>query len=222
MVHAKPALPSGHGEMLTRPEFAEWADLARSNAATTSTWEFSVAGLPVQELRSLARREALDAAAAFSARMGVAIAAPGDPDGLIVATGHQPELYHPGVWIKDFLLQRLSEELPATAVDFVVDSDGFQTLGVSAPCMTPGVQRCQQYLAIGGADAWFASAPVPSERDLSDFCSAADSMLSSLPAPAVRRHFTAFSAELVRGAARRREPRRAGHDGPAALRRARR
>ena len=196
MVHAKPALPSGHGEVLTRPAYAEWADLARTNAAAASAWEFSVAGLPVKELRAMARTESLEASAAFSARMGVAIAKPGPADGLIVATGHQPELYHPGVWIKDFLLQRLSEELPATAVDFVVDTDGFQTLGVSSPCMTPGVQRCQQYLAIGTPDGWFASAPVPSERDLSDFCSAADSMLSSLPAPAVRRHFALFCAEL--------------------------
>ncbi len=113
-----------------------------------------------------------------------------------MATGHQPEFYHPGVWIKDFLLQRLAEAASATALDFVVDSDGFQTLGVSSPCMTPGVRRCQQYLAVGSANGWYASAPVPSERDLSDFCAAADSMLASLPAPAVRRHFAAFCGDL--------------------------
>ncbi len=99
-----------------------------------------------------------------------------------MATGHQPELYHPGVWIKDFLLQRSSEELPATAVDFVVDSDGFQVLGVSSPCMTPGraalsaVPRRRERRT-GGTRALRC----PSERDLADFCAAADSMLAIAP-----------------------------------------
>jgi hypothetical protein len=196
VVHAKPALPAGHGEVLTRPAFEQWAALARSNHAAAMSWSFSVAGIPATELRSLTRREALAAAAEFSAKLGVRVAEPGSSDDLVVATGHQPDLYHPGVWIKDFLLQRLAEETAATAVDFVVDSDGFQTLGVSSPCMTPGVRRCQQYLAIGSQNGWYASAPVPSERDTNDFCAAADSMLASLPAPAVRHHFAAFCAEL--------------------------
>ncbi len=54
-----------------------------------------------------------------------------DPGSAIVMTGHQPELYHPGVWVKDFLLQRLSEETGASAIDVVVDSDGFDTVSVS-------------------------------------------------------------------------------------------
>ena len=56
--------------------------------------------------------------------------APGDPEALIVMTGHQPELYHPGVWVKDFLLQRLADETGAAAVDLVVDSDGFDAVAV--------------------------------------------------------------------------------------------
>jgi hypothetical protein len=196
VVHAKPALPAGHGEVLTRPTFEDWGALARANHAAAASWGFSVAGVPAAELRTLARRQALQVAAEFSAGMGVRVAEPGSAESLVVATGHQPELYHPGVWIKDFLLQRLSEELPATAIDFVVDSDGFQVLGVSSPCMTPGVKRCQQHLAVGSPNGWYAGAPVPSERDLGDFCAAADSMLASLPATAVRRHFAAFCADL--------------------------
>jgi len=196
VVHAKPALPAGHGEVLASPPFEEWAALARANHEAAGVWSFEVAGVPATELRALARRQSLAAAAGFSARLGVDVAQPGRPEELIVATGHQPELYHPGVWIKDFLLQRLAEECSATAIDFVVDSDGFQVLGVSSPCMTPGVRRCTQYLAIGGRDTWYAAAPVPSARDLRDFCAAVDSMLASLPAPAVRRHFATFCDDL--------------------------
>jgi len=200
VVHTKPALPAGHGEVLSRPEFSEWAGLAAANHAAAAAWGFDVAGLRASDARSLARREALAAAAVFSARMGVDVKAPGDPEGLIVATGHQPELYHPGVWIKDFLLQRLADETGATGLDFVVDTDGFDSMAVSAPCMTPGVNRCHQYLAIASEDVCYAGSPVPSASDVADFCAAADSMLSTLPAPAVRRHFASFCEKLTAAA----------------------
>lgn len=200
MVHAKPTLPVGHGEVLCRPAFEEWAPLVAKNRTLAATWAFDVAGVDVTELRSLARREALERAAEFSTKLGVPVMAPGPPDAPIVMTGHQPELYHPGVWIKDFLLQRLADETGATALDIVVDTDGFETVAVHSPCLTPGVSRCQQYLAVGGGDACYAGAGVPSAADLSDFCSAAGEMLSSLSAPAISRHFSAFCDQL-RGAA---------------------
>ncbi len=201
MVHARPNLPAGHGEVLARPPYEEWPALVTRNRTESAKWAFSVAGVPVAEVRSLARREALAAAAGFSARMGVPVAEPGDPDAPIVATGHQPELYHPGVWIKDFLLQRLADETGATAFDLVVDSDGFDFVSVTSPCMTPGVERCRQYLAVGGPQASYAFAPVPDEHALLDFCRAGDSMLASLPAPAIPRHFEAFCGMLKSAAA---------------------
>lgn len=200
MVRTRPALPAGHGEVLTRPEFPEWAGLLAANREAMRTWDFEVGGRPVARLRSEARAEVLARAAGFSARLGVDVAVPGPADAPIVMTGHQPELYHPGVWVKDFLLQRIGELSGATAVDVVVDSDGFDVLAVSAPCMTPGVARCRQYLALGGDTTAFATAPVPDARALDDFCRAADEMLASLPAPAVRRHFATF-CEHLKGAA---------------------
>ena len=196
MVHTKPTLPAGHGEVLTRPAFSQWQALARANHDAAATWEFTVAGVPATELRARARREALDAASGFSEKLGVALTERRDPTGLVVATGHQPEFYHPGVWIKDFLLQRLSEEAQAAAFDVVVDTDGFDSLAVSSPCLSPGVSRCQQYLAVGGSQATYGGSAVPTERDLEAFCSAAGSMLETLPAPAIARHFSAFCDDL--------------------------
>lgn len=201
MVHSKPALPAGHGEVLTRPAFDQWASMVEANRILASGWVFDVAGVSVAGVRSLARREALGLAAEFSAKLGVSVKTPGDPEAPIVMTGHQPELYHPGVWIKDFLLQRLADETGATALDLVVDTDGFDVLAVSSPCMTPGVSRCQQYLAVGGEEACYAGSPVPFKRELDDFCSASDSNLASLSAPAIRRHFSAFCEQLRSAAA---------------------
>ncbi len=199
MVHTKPALPAGHGEVLTRPPFSEWAGLARANHADAAQRNFQVAGMDARELRSLARREALVVAAEFSAKLGVAIKPAGDPEDLVVMSGHQPEIYHPGVWIKDFLLQRLADELGATAIDAVVDTDAFEAVGVALPCMSGGITRCRENLAVGAEDICFACAPVPSADEIEEFCGTADSMLATLRAPAIRRHFSAF-CEQLRGA----------------------
>ena len=196
MVQTKPSLPTGHGELLARPPYSEWEALARANHSDAAAWEFEVAGRPIRAVRTLARREALEAAATFSARLGVEVDAPRAPEEIIVATGHQPELYHPGVWIKDFLLQRLADEIGATPLDIVVDSDGFETLAVSSPCLTPDMRRCTQYLAVGARDSCFACSPVPSERDIDQWNAAVAEQLESLPAPAIRRHFAEFASAL--------------------------
>jgi hypothetical protein len=192
----RPHLPAGHGELLTSPDFSEWADIAAANHAASSTWDAPVGGTTLGELRVLARSEALAAGEEYSARLGIAHAAPGDPEGLLVATGHQPEIYHPGVWVKDFLLQRLQRETSSTAVDIVVDTDGFDSVEIKAPCFTPEVSICRQFLSVGATDTAYCLATVPTTADLDTFCEAGAQMLASLPAPAVRRHFSAFCDAL--------------------------
>ena len=77
-------------------------------------------------------------------------------------TGHQPELYHPGVWAKDFLLQRLADETGAAAIDLVVDSDGFDAVEMRLPVPAAGAWRgAARTSPLGGADACYACAPVP-------------------------------------------------------------
>ncbi len=41
----------------------------------------------------------------------------------IVMAGHQPTLFHPGVWFKNFALQRLGGDLGAHAINLVIDND---------------------------------------------------------------------------------------------------
>ncbi len=203
MERSDATVPQGHGEVLARPAYERWADLLTDNADAAAAWTFPVAGSSVGDLRLQARREALAAARTFSARLGVPVMRAEAPE-LIVMTGHQPELYHPGVWAKDFLLQRLADETGAAAVDLVVDSDAFGAVEVVSPCLRPGVSRCRAYLALGGEGGCYACTPVPSEQDVLAFCEAGDDALSTLPALAVRRHFARFCQYLkgARGDAR--------------------
>jgi hypothetical protein len=46
-----------------------------------------------------------------------------DDDQPIVATGHQAELYHPGVWAKNALINAVAERVGGSAIHFAVDTD---------------------------------------------------------------------------------------------------
>jgi hypothetical protein len=41
----------------------------------------------------------------------------------IVMAGHQPTLFHPGVWFKNFALQRIASDAGAHAINLVIDND---------------------------------------------------------------------------------------------------
>jgi hypothetical protein len=196
MIKSRATVPLGHGELVLRPEYAEWKDVAEKNRRASGEWDFSVAGTHIAAVREQARRELLESASAFSARLGTGVQQPRGPSDAIVMTGHQPELFHPGVWAKHFLLQRIANDLGATAVDVVVDTDGFASIAVTAPCMAPEVRRCTQYLAIGTKDNCFACTAPPAADDVDQFCRTCDQLLSTLPAPAVRRHFGEFCDAL--------------------------
>lgn len=189
-------MPTGHGELTTVPPIDEWVELARTNARVADSWKFEVAGVPVSELRSDARRTLLALASNVTAAMGLNAAPVTDDPGPIVVTGHQPDLYHAGVWAKDFLVQRVARQTGGTGVDVVVDTDGFDWVGVSAPCLDPVVKRCRQYLAVGTGDSCFACTPVPSGEQIETFCAATTTALGTLPAPAVARHFSNFCDAL--------------------------
>lgn len=196
MVRARYAMPAGHGEVLTEPPYELWAERAETNASAVLGWRFTVGDMPALALRRLARRESMAEAGAYSRRMGIEGAAASIEPGLLVVTGHQPELYHPGVWVKNFLLQRFADETGAAALDLVVDTDSFERVELRTPCMRPAIGRCTTVLATAGEGGCFACSPVPSRAEAETFCESGSEALSTLPAPALERHFRSFCDAL--------------------------
>jgi hypothetical protein len=195
-VKPKPSIPSGHGELLEQPPYPEWHSLLESNRSATAAWRFEVAGMDAVSLRDAARAEVMECASDFSVRLGVSIRPTATLDAPLIVTGHQPELFHPGVWVKDFLLQRFADENAANAVDLVVDSDGFETLSLTAPCLVPEPTRCVHYLAIGAEGSCYATTPVPPSEHVVAFCDAVAGSLAGLSSPAPTRHFADFCSHL--------------------------
>lgn len=51
----------------------------------------------------------------------------------LVLSGHQPELFHAGVWFKNFLLNRLATNHNAIAINFLVDNDLCRSTAIRVP-----------------------------------------------------------------------------------------
>src|SRR5205814_1365274 len=54
-----------------------------------------------------------------------------------LATGHQIELYHPGVWAKDAFINALATKLNAVAYHFAIDTDAPKHLTLRWPPHIP-------------------------------------------------------------------------------------
>src|SRR4051812_20377893 len=51
----------------------------------------------------------------------------------IILTGHQPELFHPGVWFKNFLASTIAQQVGGYAVNLVIDNDIIRSVGIKVP-----------------------------------------------------------------------------------------
>src|SRR5262249_2153747 len=58
---------------------------------------------------------------------------PSFKDTSLFLAGHQPDLFHPGVWIKNFALHDLARTHGAVPVNLIVDSDAAKTLFIRVP-----------------------------------------------------------------------------------------
>src|SRR5205814_1973909 len=95
--------PSSDGALLAEPPLTASGALLAANRERLDRWDHDFQGRTASRLRPLVRAQVLDASrrfladAGFEPPTGPAGAAPG-----LVVTGHQPELFHPGVWVKHF------------------------------------------------------------------------------------------------------------------------
>ena len=124
--------PAGDGALLV-----EWigGDARQSNQAATklSDSTLDLQGRTLGRLRHWARGECLAAAAEYTSRItGDSRAAP-DPAAPLFVAGHQPQLFHPGVWVKNFLLGGLAQRAGGNALNLIVDNDTLSRTGILVP-----------------------------------------------------------------------------------------
>jgi hypothetical protein len=144
---------------------------------------FESCASPIADLQAQARQEVLQLAVAYSGRYLDAAALADltvDVPDSIVMSGHQPELYHPGVWYKNFVLSELASRSNAVAINLVVDSDLANEHSVRYPDLSSEPFR------VGSISVDRPSATMPQEqREIADrdfFESFASRVQEALPA----------------------------------------
>ncbi len=113
--------PDGDGQLLIWPEIDAIVDDARQNNRALRSSASLVQNVPLSEVRG---------------QMRSFLGQPSD-DVLLFATGHQTELYHPGVWAKDVLINAVAARANASdkgdAIHFAVDTDQPKHLSLRWP-----------------------------------------------------------------------------------------
>jgi hypothetical protein len=87
-------------------------------------------------LRQQARQEVLQAARSFLAEREEEVRSATPEQPLLVA-GHQPELFHPGVWVKSFALAGLARRLGGVSINLLIDSDTCKSTALRVPTRLP-------------------------------------------------------------------------------------
>jgi hypothetical protein len=129
-------VPRADRSALIDPPLDSAAALLAGNRRQSAAWELECSGLPIDQLRQQAREELLRAALHYTTRYRE-YSGPTDSSAILLA-GHQPQLFHPGVWFKNFALSHLGQQLGATPINLVVDNDLRGSGSVRVPSQSPG------------------------------------------------------------------------------------
>lgn len=135
----KYAVPRGNRQFACWPGLADLPSLVRENSELKSRYRFDVLGQSALDFAASCRRDMAAAASAYESELG--FSACDLSKGPLIATGHQPELFHAGVWVKNFLTARLASSLGGSSFNIIVDNDVPKHVGLVAPAERDGQVR---------------------------------------------------------------------------------
>lgn len=131
--------PHGDESFVAVPPLAEAIELARNNHQRLTVAGADIQGRELAMIRRWARSEVYRAACEYTARLTAGREESGDRSAADVdavpffVSGHQPTLFHPGVWVKNFVVARLASVDRAVGLNLVVDTDTFSGTSIRVP-----------------------------------------------------------------------------------------
>jgi len=121
--------PRGDLDLFLQPKLDQTVERILANRQHFQQSELVIWGRPFGEWRREARREFLQKSSGGSLPEGLCEHAP------LILTGHQPELYHPGVLLKNMLAGYLAEAVDGCAANVTVDSDVVKSRRMTLPTL---------------------------------------------------------------------------------------
>ncbi len=131
--------PSEHGQALIHPAATTATDSIQAYHEQLSRhghrpW----VGKPWAEIVSAARHDLLKKALQHSSQYLDPAEHHETSLPRIVLLGHQPELFHPGVWFKNFFAQQLAQQLSAVCINLLIDNAPLDSAAIQVPAGNPG------------------------------------------------------------------------------------
>jgi hypothetical protein len=123
LIHHPLRAPRESGETLITPSIADIPQLLESNRQAIHTADCDISGRSLVDLRRVARSQLIPLAVDYTnSYRDVQLASRSLEEAPLIAAGHQPQLFHPGVWFKNLALAA-SSHLPATTLNLIIDND---------------------------------------------------------------------------------------------------
>jgi hypothetical protein len=129
--------PRADGGVLIDPDWSAIPGLIESNrAAAATSGHISVAGQSLSSFAAAARERLITEAVDYTGEYRH-VSIPSEVrfhhlDRILLA-GHQPELFHVGVWAKNFALAGLAKKTGSWAVNLVIDGDTIKSPSIRVP-----------------------------------------------------------------------------------------
>lgn len=125
-------VPREDRSLLAIPPLESAGDLVERNRRLFAAADSSFHGRTLAELRSQANAEVLAQARAYTSSL-LGIELPKQNSASIIVSGHQPEMFHVGVWAKNFTLASVARKSGAAAINLVIDNDTMNGTSLRVP-----------------------------------------------------------------------------------------
>jgi hypothetical protein len=176
--------PQDDGQTLVEPPRSALADVVAQNRRRLADLDYDLQGRSLADLMASARSSLVAAAVEYTRRYRdvdprhLAAAQAGGP---IVLSGHQPQLFHAGVWFKNFVLGDLAAEVGGAAVHLLIDSDLCRAASIRVPSGSVEQPRIETIAFDGpGADVPFEERAVADETAFHSFADRVSKSLQPL------------------------------------------
>lgn len=136
MSHSRFVIPEKDGDTFIHPPFSGYPVLIGKNSG--SARGVKIGGENLDDLAREARAETLRIADEYTRSLGLETVAERAPEAPVIASGHQPSMFHAGVAVKAVALARTAAQSKATPLFITVDHDDIDASSVSLPTIREG------------------------------------------------------------------------------------
>ncbi|MBI3583529.1 MAG: hypothetical protein HY096_06205 [Nitrospinae bacterium] len=195
MTYYNPKIPEKNGEFLCIPSLNLIPQLIKSNKEKFKTYNFTIGYEGFHEFRKRLREKVILLSEKFTANLGIKSHLYNNAD-TIVQTGHQPIFYHPGIIIKNLILNKIGMMEGINAINLIVDTDNFKEIAVNILDYRDGIKIEKEILLSNQYPIPFEFSTPPSQEEFNLFIKGIKNHLSHPQFKNLHAHFNRYISNI--------------------------